>query len=39
LPTGACQTDTELTSVIDAWDRLPDAIRTGTVALVKVATK
>ena len=29
--------DPDLAAVIDAWDRLPDAIRAGIVAMVKAA--
>jgi hypothetical protein len=35
-----CQTasaDADLAAVIDAWDRLPEAVRAGIVALVKAA--
>jgi hypothetical protein len=28
-----------LKAVIDAWDRLPEAVRTGIVAMVKAASK
>jgi hypothetical protein len=31
------QTDPGLTAVIDAWDRLPEAVRAGIVAMVKAA--
>jgi len=31
--------DPELAAVIDAWDRLPEAVRAGIVAMVKVAAK
>jgi hypothetical protein len=33
------QTDPDLVAVIDAWDRLPEAVRAGIVAMVKAATK
>jgi len=37
--TGALMDDPELAAVIDAWDRLPEAVRAGIVAMVKVAAK
>ena len=37
LATDACQTDSDLASVIDAWDRLPEAVRAGIVAMVRAA--
>jgi hypothetical protein len=30
--------DADLAAVIEAWDRLPEAIRAGIVAMVKAAT-
>ncbi|HZW33277.1 MAG TPA: hypothetical protein VFF52_21345 [Isosphaeraceae bacterium] len=33
-----CQTDSDLAAVIDAWGRLPEAVRAGIVAMVKAAT-
>jgi hypothetical protein len=30
-----CQTDPDLATVIDAWDRLPEAVRAGIVAMVE----
>jgi hypothetical protein len=38
MATDTRQTDPELTAVVDAWDRLPDAIRAGIVAMVKAAS-
>jgi hypothetical protein len=38
IPTDTCQNDADLAAVIDAWDRLPEALRTGIVAMVKAAT-
>jgi hypothetical protein len=35
----AAQTDPDLAAVIDAWDRLPEAVRAGIVAMVKAASK
>jgi hypothetical protein len=32
-----CQTDPDLATVIDAWDRLPEADRAGIVAMVQAA--
>ena len=32
-----CQTDPDLATVIDAWARLPEAVRAGIVAMVKAA--
>ena len=37
IPTDNCQNDPELTAVIEAWDRLPEAVRAGIVAMVKAA--
>jgi hypothetical protein len=34
-----CQTDRDLAIVVNAWDRLPDAVRAGIVAMVRAATK
>ena len=31
--------DPDLASVVDAWDRLPEVVRAGIVAMVKAATK
>jgi hypothetical protein len=31
--------DPDLAAVIDAWDRLPEAVRAGIVAMVKAASK
>jgi hypothetical protein len=33
-----CPTDPDLTIVVDAWNRLPEAVRAGIVAMVKSAT-
>jgi len=38
LPTDTCKTDPDLAAVIEAWDRLPEAIRAGIVAMVKAAS-
>ena len=35
LATDTCQTDPDLAAVVDAWDRLPEAVRAGIVAMVK----
>jgi hypothetical protein len=37
FPTDVTQMDTGLAAVIGAWDRLPDALRAGIVAMVKAA--
>jgi len=34
----AASNDRGLTAVIEAWDRLPDAVRAGIVAMVKAAS-
>jgi len=34
-----CQTDSGLTAVTDAWDRLPEALRGGFVAIVKAVSQ
>jgi hypothetical protein len=39
MPTDTCQTDPDLTAVIDAWHTLPEALRAGIVAMVKAAKK
>jgi hypothetical protein len=33
----ACKTDPALAAVIEAWDRLPKAVRAGIVAMVEAA--
>ncbi len=38
LPTDKCQTDSDLAAVIDAWDRLPEAIKAGIMAMVKAGS-
>jgi hypothetical protein len=38
MPTDTCQADPALTAVIEAWDRLPEAIRAGIVAMVHAAS-
>ncbi len=35
----AASIDPELSAVIDTWDRLPEAVRAGIVAMVKAAAK
>jgi hypothetical protein len=35
----AASNDPDLAAVIDAWDRLPEAVRAGIVAMVKAASK
>jgi hypothetical protein len=35
----AAPTDPDLAAVIDAWDRLPEAVRAGIVAMVKAASR
>jgi hypothetical protein len=37
VPTDTCQNDSDLAAVIGCWDRLPEAIRAGIVAMVKAA--
>ncbi len=39
MATDSCQTDPDLAAVVDAWDRLPEAIRAGITAMVKTASK
>jgi hypothetical protein len=36
---GRTETDPDLAAVIDAWDRLPEAVRAGIVAIVQAAVK
>ena len=38
MPTDTCQTDPDLTAVIDAWKTLPEAVRASILMLVKAAT-
>jgi hypothetical protein len=38
FPTDTCKTDPNLAAVIDAWDRLPEAVRAGIVAIVEAAS-
>ena len=33
-----CQTDPDLAPVVNAWDRLPEAVRAGIVAMVRAAS-
>jgi hypothetical protein len=37
LATDTCQTDPDLADVVAAWDRLPEAVRAGIVAMVQAA--
>jgi hypothetical protein len=39
LATDTCRIDPELAAVVDAWDRLPEAVRAGIVAMVRAATQ
>ena len=39
FPTDTCKNDPGLAAVIEAWDRLPEAIRAGILAMVKAASK
>jgi hypothetical protein len=39
FPTDTCQTDPDLATVVNAWDRLPEAVRAGIVAMVKAASR
>jgi hypothetical protein len=39
LATDTRQTDADLAAVVDAWDRLPEAVRSGIVAMVKAASR
>jgi hypothetical protein len=32
-----CQTDPDLARIVNAWDRLPEAVRAGIVAMVRAA--
>jgi hypothetical protein len=37
FPTDIRQTEPDLATVVDAWDRLPEAVKAGIVAMVKAA--
>jgi hypothetical protein len=37
IPTDTCKNDPDLATVIEAWDRLPEAIRAGILAMVKAS--
>ena len=37
IPTDTCQNDPDLAAVIEAWGRLPHALRAGIVATVRAA--
>jgi hypothetical protein len=37
LPHDTCQRDENLAQIVDAWPRLPDAIKAGIMAMVKAA--
>jgi hypothetical protein len=39
LATDTCQTNPDLAAVVDAWGRLPEAVRAGIVAMVRAATR
>ena len=39
IPTDACQNDPDLVAVIDAWDKLSEAIRAGVLAMVRASAK
>jgi hypothetical protein len=39
LAIDTCQTDPDLAAVVDAWPRLPRALRAAVLALVKSASK
>jgi hypothetical protein len=38
LATDTRKTDPDLTAVIESWDRLPEVVRVGIVAMVKAAS-
>jgi len=39
LPNDTCRTDPDLAAVVEAWPELPEAIRTGIVAMVKATER
>ncbi len=39
IPTDSCHRDPDLTAVIQAWDRLPEAIKAGIMAMVNATTQ
>jgi hypothetical protein len=39
LPCDSCKTVPDLTEIIDAWAKLPDALKAGIVAMVRAARK
>ena len=38
IPTDTCRNDPDLTAVIESWDRLPEAIKAGMMAMVRTAS-
>jgi hypothetical protein len=38
LPTDTCQSDPVLAAVVDAWPKLPEALKAGILAMVKAAS-
>ena len=38
IPTDTCHNNPDLAAVIEAWDRLPEAIKAGILAMVKAVT-
>ena len=39
LPNDSCKTDPDLAAVVAAWPDLPEAIKSGIIAMVKAASK
>ena len=38
IPTDTCKTSPDLAIVVENWDRLPEAVRAGIVAMVRAAS-
>jgi hypothetical protein len=39
LATDTCQNDPDLAAVVDAWPKLPEALKAGIVAMVRAASR
>jgi hypothetical protein len=39
MATDTCKTDPDLAAVVDAWPKLPEALKAGILAMVKAAAR